>query len=71
MFNRLIFATPATLTMKGGHTGMGEKGRLQRAKNLVKDWPRGSFELENRNGHIRIKPSRVWRTFEQKPHKIS
>ena len=68
LFNRLIFDTPSTFSMQGGLYGYhGSPQRVEFSKGLQQRWP-GAFELrEDAKGLVRVKPSRVWRGFAQRP----
>ena len=67
-FNHIIFDKPASGTMAGGAKEVcysGDGPRL-RSEGMAKLWP-GCFEPAIRNGRWRVKPSRIWSTFKQRP----
>jgi len=68
IFNRLIIDKATTMKMKGGNTEIshGGDGRRKRSENLQKQWP-GIFKLTEQYGRVKVKPSRIWRTFKQRP----
>ena len=68
VFNRLIIDKATTMKMKGGNTEIshGGDGRRKRSENLQKQWP-GIFKLTEQYGRVKVKPSRIWRTFKQRP----
>jgi hypothetical protein len=70
LFNRLIIDKVTTLKMKGGNSEIeyGDNGRLKRAEGLQALWP-NIFEIKIVNSQARIKPSRIWKTFKQRPIK--
>jgi hypothetical protein len=71
LFNHLIIFKATTLTMTGGCTEIdyGGIGRKIRSEGLQRAWP-GVFETTIKNGVWRVKPSRVWARFPQRPAPI-
>ena len=70
MFNRLIIDKAKTMSMKGGNTEIshGGDGRENRSIGLQKMWP-DIFYLTEQYGRIKVKPSRIWSKFSQRPIK--
>ena len=71
VFNRLVMNKSAIKTMKGGCTDLyynDDNVRHNRQKRLQDLWP-GWFDIHIVNGTSRVKPSRIWRTFKQRPVK--
>jgi hypothetical protein len=68
LFNRVLIEKAVTMSMKGGHTDSTYKGsgRGVNQQNLCNAYP-GIFELTEQYGRTKIKPSRIWRTFKQRP----
>jgi hypothetical protein len=65
VLNRLIIEKAATGEVKGGNEKVySGDGRLRRTKLLQEYWP-GWFQYTEKYGRIHVKPSRIWRTFEQ------
>tara|TARA_R110000744_G_scaffold107013_8_gene203448 strand:- start:569 stop:1315 length:747 start_codon:yes stop_codon:yes gene_type:complete len=70
IFNRLVMDKATTMSMKGGNTEIsyGGDNRRIRAEGLQKAWP-GVFKLSEQYGRVKVNPSRIWRTFDQRPGK--
>lgn len=71
LFNRILFNNPANAKNSGGCTDGNYYSRVTELQNnLRKNWP-GCFELRfnEKDGLTKVKPSRVWRTFKQRPLK--
>lgn len=71
IFNRLMYTQPSQGTQAGGHTGSVEFDDPMKDQNreLVRKWP-GAFQIgpaTHGNRQSRIKPSRVWSKFPQRP----
>ena len=71
IFNRLMYNQPGQGTQPGGMTGSDEFNDPMKDQNreLVRQWP-GAFQiLSPTNGarQTRIRPSRVWAKFPQRP----
>jgi hypothetical protein len=68
LFNQLLFCNPPPAARKGGNTTdlhYGQITLLQR--NLQRYWPR-CFEVgTGDDGQTRVKPSRIWGKFPQRP----
>lgn len=66
LFNRLLIDKATTLSMSGGNTEIeyGNDGRMKRSLGLQKHWP-GWFQITEQYGRPKVKPSRIWRTFNQ------
>lgn len=69
LFNRLIMDKATTGKMKGGNTEIsyGGDGRKKRSEGLQKNWPNIFKTKIDGNGETRIKPSRIWKSFPQRP----
>ena len=70
IFNRLLIDTPSTGTQKGGNTGAIQNDRMtELQENFVKEWGEDfSVEyLDNPKRPSRLRASRVWNKFKQKP----
>lgn len=69
LLNRFIIDKPTTMTMKGGNTDSEYVGdrRMTRAVGLQKMWPHANFQIYEKDNIVRIRPSRIWRTFKQRP----
>lgn len=68
-FNRLIHEPSPIMSMGGGNTDSQYRGNrwTEMAEGLQRAWP-GAFTLRtNKAGMLRVSPSRVWRTFPQRP----
>jgi hypothetical protein len=70
LFNKILIEKIATGVMKGGCTDSTYKGtgRTDNQLALINKYP-GHFELTNQYGRTKIRPSRVWNIFKQKPLK--
>lgn len=69
LFNRLVMDKTAIKTMAGGCTDLyynNDNIRYSRQVKLQEFWP-GVFDIKLVNGTSRVKPSRIWRTFQQRP----
>jgi len=71
LFNTLLYSGPPQGTQTGGHTGSAEFDDPAKDQNreLVRRWP-GAFQIEypkNGSRQSRIRPSRVWSKFPQRP----
>lgn len=69
----LLFATalvkvPTTLNDTGGIGAVARIGGYKKTKcdNLAAKW-KGCFKVEEKNGVVRVAPSKVWNTFKQQP----
>ena len=69
VFTRLLIVKKTTMKVKGGNTEItyAGNGRLNRSLKLQSDWPQAHFKLTEQYGRVKIKPSRIWRTFSQVP----
>ena len=69
MFNRFIMNKATTMTMSGGNTDSEARDEraLLRHHNLQSAWPEAKFQIHHDGKKYRMKPSRVWNTFTQKP----
>lgn len=72
LFHRLLIEKAKTMSMKGGNTEIeySENGRLIRSLGLQKQWP-GAFKISKQYGRVKVLPSRIWRTFQQRPIPIN
>ena len=69
VFNKYSFTTPSSGTIKGGCNASVDyknNGRKIRNLKLVETYPKWFTEYE-KNGQSEIKPSRIWKTFKQRP----
>lgn len=68
VFNRVLIEKAKTMTMKGGCTEIqyAGDGRRKFQLELQRLWP-GTFELGIKEGRSYVRPSRVWRHFQQRP----
>jgi len=67
IFRTFLINKPKIGTQKGGNENeYKEGGRESRNKQLQKDWPRW-FKEYKKNGESRIRPSRIWSSFKQRP----
>ena len=71
--NRVVMTKTHTMTMRGGNTDTeyANGGRKKRFENLAAAWPRAEFKVVERNGIWTVRPSRIWRTFTQRPEPIN
>ncbi len=72
LFSHCVFNKPASGSMSGGAKEVcySNDGPKKRCDGLMKLWP-GCFQSAERNGRMRIKPSRVWSTFKQRPISVT
>ena len=67
IFNRLIMEKPPQGQMKGGVSTLYNSGKFtQSQKQLIRQWP-NIFELGMGKHKTKIKPSRIWQKFPQRP----
>jgi len=73
IFNTFSFTTPKSGSIKGGcnssvdyQTKNGIDGRKRRNLKLCQTYPKWFVEYE-KNGQSEIKPSKIWKTFTQRP----
>lgn len=68
LFTRLVYQTPATGSEPGGNTEVTHTrdSREARARRTQELWP-GAFRLRDTPVGIQLAPSRIWRTFPQRP----
>lgn len=67
IFNRHIFDKPAQGKLKGGcSTDYNSGGHTSLQQELIRRW-RGAFELAPGKNKTRIKPSKIWKQFQQRP----
>jgi len=69
LFNRLVMDKTAIKTMPGGCTDLyynNDNIRYSRQVKLQEYWP-GIFDIKVVNGISRVKPSRIWQKFQQRP----
>lgn len=69
IFNRLLYDNPPQGKVRGGNSVIHHSKITELQKNLVKTWD-NCFQVEYLEGKSvpsRIKPSRIWQTFEQRP----
>jgi len=67
LFNRMLIEKEATAVGNGGNSNTDDF-RLKRSKGLQNHWP-GWFKIKEEYGRVKIAPSRIWKTFQQVPHK--
>jgi len=65
LLNRMLIDKHTTSTNSGGNDNTDD-WRLKRSKGLQKYWP-GAFEITHQYGRVKVKPSRIWRTFRHMP----
>tara|TARA_R100001443_G_scaffold17872_1_gene28497 strand:+ start:12109 stop:12900 length:792 start_codon:yes stop_codon:yes gene_type:complete len=72
IFNRLLFSNPPVSKNFGGNTENHYNKIEFLQKNLMKMWPK-CFDIKyNKKDNLtKIKPSKIWRTFSQKPLKYN
>lgn len=66
VFQRMMIDKVKSCAMKGGCTEIQHSNREHYYLGLTRAWP-GVFTLRYRNGRIGMLPSRIWRTFPQRP----
>lgn len=69
VFNKYSFSTPSSGSVEGGCNDSIDyinNGRKTRNLKLVETYPEWFTEYE-KNGQSEIKPSRIWKTFQQRP----
>lgn len=69
LFNRLIMDKATSMSQTGGNTEISHAGdgRLKRSLVLQKLWP-NIFRLGTRkDGSAKVNPSRIWKSFKQRP----
>ena len=68
IFNRFIYEARPTGTAEGGNTELYKIALLQQGQKLQEYWP-GAFQIRDKllPGGQYIKPSRIWKTFLQRP----
>jgi hypothetical protein len=68
LMNRLLIDKETSCKMPGGNTEISHAGdgRLRRSKKLQEFWP-GYFKIYKKKEEWRIRPSRIWKLFTQKP----
>lgn len=67
LFNRILIEKEATKVGNGGNENTDDF-RMKRSLGLQKKWP-GWFKIKEEYGRVKIAPSRIWKTFNQVPHK--
>jgi hypothetical protein len=70
-FTRIMFEAVPTMKQKGGNTDMhfSDNGRYKLYLKIMEDFP-GWFQFKDKptkDGIVSAKPSRIWKTFTQKP----
>lgn len=70
--NRIVMTKTHTMTMSGGNTDTeyANGGRKRRFEALAAAWPRAEFKVVERNGVWTVRPSRIWRSFPQRPERM-
>jgi len=69
IFNRLVMDKMTIKALSGGCTDLyytNDEIRNARQRRLQELWP-GSFQIKIKNGISRVTPSKIWKTFKQKP----
>ena len=69
LFNKLVMDKLPTKKLSGGCTDLyynDDTIRNSRQERLKEQYP-GIFEIVIKNGVSRVKPSKIWRTFKQRP----